>query len=227
MEEAPAESKVRMPCCGKAGSSVQFCLSCIRALASLGLDGRLGRCPSCSKLFTFEGGAVVSSQHQATCRMCQQTKVIADAQYMLCELCVLGSRFCFRYECDSCHRTQRIPHPMWRYQNTTSQFGTATWACHQRCGTYTHWRVLAEDASRIPAEHCPVGWGRREEWLAEVRAHLHNNNRNNRSNSGQQPQPQQEDGLAGQQREQAGEQQQDEQAGQQQDGQARGYCTTM
>jgi hypothetical protein len=88
---------------------------------------------------------------------------------MLCELCLLGSEYQFRYECERCHQVQSIPHPMWRYQPTAAAFGDTSWACHRRCGDYTHWRIVAEDVGRVPAQHAPEGWGMRETWLAAVR----------------------------------------------------------
>ena len=74
-----------------------------------------------------------------------------------------------RYECDRCHRVQLIAHPMYRYQPDPLTFGTDTWACHAGCGTYTHWRIVADDANRIPPEECPETWGRRDEWIREIR----------------------------------------------------------
>jgi hypothetical protein len=58
---------------------------------------------------------------------------------------------------------------MWMYQNQPQEFGTATWACHVGCGDYTHWRIAQNDVMRVPAQHSPSTWGRREEWLANIR----------------------------------------------------------
>mmetsp|Transcript_2364 Transcript_2364/g.7219 ORF Transcript_2364/g.7219 Transcript_2364/m.7219 type:complete len:117 (+) Transcript_2364:539-889(+) len=77
--------------------------------------------------------------------------------------------FTFHYECEKCHNFQAIPHPMWLYQPRPAEFGNVTWACHQQCGDYTHWRITQQDASRVPPEHCPESWGRREEWLESIR----------------------------------------------------------
>ena len=51
-----------------------------------------------------------------------------------------------------CHGFQRIPHPMWRYQHGPSAFSSDTWACHIRCGSFTHWRV----ASTVCFKHTEI-----------------------------------------------------------------------
>ncbi|CAE8715823.1 unnamed protein product, partial [Polarella glacialis] len=66
-------------------------------------------------------------------------------------------------------QVQRIPHPMWRYQASPTEFGGSSWACHKRCQAQAHWRVVAEDVSKVPAADAPPSWGRQEEWLAAVR----------------------------------------------------------
>ena len=58
---------------------------------------------------------------------------------------------------------------MWRYQRTAIEYSTDTWACHRGCAGFTHWRILADDAARIPRQETPASWGSREEWLTEVR----------------------------------------------------------
>lgn len=132
----------------------------------------MGRCPSCRKYLSIdESGAISVTEKQAQCRMCCQTKVIVDEG--MCDACSLGMRFRLRYECDRCHRVAQIPHPMWRYQASPAEFGSATWACHLGCDDYTHWRVIAEDAAKVPDFDCPESWGRREDWLAAVRRQRH------------------------------------------------------
>jgi len=87
----------------------------------------------------------------------------------MCDACTLGRQHPLLYECEGCGRFQRIPHPMWRYQESAVAFGTETWACHVRCQEQTHWRVAPNDAARVPAFDCPESWGRREEWLTAIR----------------------------------------------------------
>lgn len=145
-------------------------LAARQVICRTGLEGRLGRCPSCASWITLDGDTVVTTRDVAgTCRCCLQQRTLAEVQRRLCEGCLLGQTFALRYQCDRCGGVQRIPHPMWRYQAEPTQPGTATWACHLACGDYTHWTITPQDAARIPPEHCPESWGRREEWLAGVR----------------------------------------------------------
>ena len=58
---------------------------------------------------------------------------------------------------------------MYRYQATPQEFGNNPWFC-QRCADFTMRRVIPQDLERVPAEDCPESWGRREVWLAEIRA---------------------------------------------------------
>jgi hypothetical protein len=119
------------------------------------------------------------------CAVCNQVRpVVARGRgrgqqaVALCGACSVGVRQPLRYECQGCGETQRIPHPMYRYQDDGPHaFGNNTWACHSgRClnqpgnnGGFTRWRVVAEDVGRVPPEEAPDSWGRREEWLARVR----------------------------------------------------------
>ena len=58
---------------------------------------------------------------------------------------------------------------MWRYQTTPGEFGTSTWACHNGCDDYTHWRVIEADLGRVPAHDAPEGWQMLDRWLAQLR----------------------------------------------------------
>mmetsp|Transcript_29366 Transcript_29366/g.73774 ORF Transcript_29366/g.73774 Transcript_29366/m.73774 type:complete len:219 (-) Transcript_29366:133-789(-) len=169
-EETALAERVEMPCCFREGSTVQFCRRCVQVICRSGIDGRMGKCPSCTSWITWEGGRVVTPDNVAgTCRCCMQPKTLVDPERHLCEACLLGQTFALRYRCSRCARVQRIPHPMWRYQQAPDTPGSVTWACHVGCGDYTHWTILPDDAAGIPPEHCPESWGRREEWLQAVR----------------------------------------------------------
>merc|ERR1739841_182045 len=61
------------------------------------------------------------------------------------------------------------PHPMYRYQENEWSFGGPTWFCHQRCGDYTHWRIVEADIGKVPVEDVPEGWGMRDREIEEVR----------------------------------------------------------
>jgi hypothetical protein len=158
---------VPMPCCGRETSSTRFCKLCIETICRLA-PGNCGQCPTCRQTITIEEGAVVLATRRGRCRMCcQNNKVLPERN--LCEACLYGSMHKLRYECDRCRRTQRIPHPMWRYQADPDSFGSATWACHQRCGGYTHWRVTPADLPLVPMQDRPASWGT-EAWMEQVRA---------------------------------------------------------
>jgi len=166
-EDCPASSEAQMPCCYNPTSTLRYCQQCVEIIC----ESPPGRCPTCSSPIQMSSnGVVTSSERQDPCRMCGQTRTIVDDQRMICECCMLGLRYCFNYECDSCHRVQRIPHPMWKYQELPTAFSQDTWACHLGCQAQTHWRIIPEQAGLVPPEHCPVSWGRREEWLEAVRA---------------------------------------------------------
>lgn len=170
LDQLPRTDFIKMPCCYIEGSSTQYCKSCINIIAHTGFDGRIGKCPTCSSPYKIENGVVVQSlTTEGICSMCLQMKCIVDMDRSFCDACLLGSNYRFKYECDRCHLIQTIPHPMWRYQETPDTFGAVTWACHRRCGDYTHWKIVAEDVTKIPHQLCPESWGMREEWLAAVR----------------------------------------------------------
>mmetsp|Transcript_32824 Transcript_32824/g.54018 ORF Transcript_32824/g.54018 Transcript_32824/m.54018 type:complete len:218 (+) Transcript_32824:62-715(+) len=157
---------ILMPCCGREESTTRFCQPCIQVVCQMA-DGGYGKCPKCRHTISMVNGTVTVAEPRGQCRMCRQGgKIIVDQG--LCEACLLGSRYVFNYECDRCHRTQRIPHPMWRYQETPDSFGGATWACHRGCGSYTHWRILPDDLLRVPVQERPASWGN-EEWFARIR----------------------------------------------------------
>ncbi|CAD7961552.1 unnamed protein product [Amoebophrya sp. A120] len=91
------------------------------------------------------------------CQMCRQMRELYEPPF--CEQCHVGRRMTFRYECSRCHMIQRIPHPMWKYQDKVEKFGNTSWACHQRCGDYTMWRIVPEDAVNLPDDECPESIG--------------------------------------------------------------------
>eukprot|EP00759_Apiculatamorpha_spiralis_P008380 PhF_6_TR15422/c1_g2_i1/m.23919 len=174
LEEIPSESSLRMPCCGKVGGTSPICRLCVIRVAETGPCPNTGRCPLCRKYFQVErspsDASVVTAirilEGLGHCQCCNQMRTIVDDRH--CDACVLGRRFPLVYECDRCHGLQRIPHPMWRYQPSPSEYTTDSWAC-QRCGDFTHWRVHPNDLVNVPNSDAPVSWGRHEEWMAELR----------------------------------------------------------
>ena len=157
-----------LPRCAYLADLGSFCQRCIEIICEMA-DGALGKCPKCRKAVQVANGQVVvaAALRRGKCRMCNQgNKEIVEAGK--CDACLFGSRYVLGYECDRCHRTQRIPHPMWRHCASPDGFSTATWACHQGCGDYTHWRVIPGDVPRVPAQDRPESWGT-DEWLRAVR----------------------------------------------------------
>ena len=58
---------------------------------------------------------------------------------------------------------------MWTYQESPLTYSRVTWAC-QRCHAQTKWKIYADMIKHIPLQHLPESWGRREEYLAQIRA---------------------------------------------------------
>jgi hypothetical protein len=190
LERVFPTSKALMPCCDRVGASVEMCAPCVRFICARGLNG-VGRCPKCRAhvrpvVPVVPGGRTNSAARtsttstatntnqfelavmRGTCMLCRQQKDLLDER-SVCDACVYGARFALRHECHGCGKTQRIPHPMWRYQTSVESFGNVAWACHGRCRAFTKWRVLAEDVPRVPPEDAPQSWGTTEAWLAQIR----------------------------------------------------------
>lgn len=151
---------------------MQYCVRCVEVICETNPAG-VGRCPTC-RAFIKKGqveGTFAIADRTEMCTMCRQNKVIvAEIQgHPLCDSCHMGRQNPLRYECERCHGIQRIPHPLYRYQATADAFSTDTWACHVGCGDFTHWRVIVADTANVPAHDAPEGWGRRDEWVAQIR----------------------------------------------------------
>lgn len=130
--DVPVTDSVLMPCCDRDESTMKYCRRCIEIICTSGV----GRCPTCRGHIAIQDGTVSVTTFRARCAICCNIKEIIDNN--LCDACLLGSRYPLTYECQRCHRKQVIRHPMWRYQASPDEFGTATWACHQQCGDYKH-----------------------------------------------------------------------------------------
>ena len=166
-----------LPCCGPppAESSTVYCLRCLEIICEHA-PGGVGRCPTCRGFIKkVEGGGLAVADGLAQCACCNQVRpVVVNVQgRSICGAGSVGLRAPLRYECERCGRTQRIPHPMYRYQiEGPGIHGNNTWACHSGyCGDvgFTRWRIHPDDIARVPPDDCPDSWGRREEWLATVR----------------------------------------------------------
>jgi hypothetical protein len=161
-----SENECIMTCCHREESTMHYCRPCIEIVSA---DG-YGRCPSCRSYFTLsaDGEATVVDRIDQ-CRVCRQPRVIVDEENKICEPCLLGQTYCFKYSCKECQNGQFIPHPMWTYQETPFAYSSVTWSC-QQCRAQTKWKIYAEMIKRIPLQHLPESWGRQEEYLAQIRA---------------------------------------------------------
>ena len=174
-EDFATDDLASLPCCTiPQTSTTQFCKSCITAIVrDRGGPANVGRCPNCRAYLTIDQatGELKQTTEHAECALCRQLRLIVERRGPLniCDACSVGIRHRVRYECEGCGLHAAIPHPMWRYQPTPTDFSTETWHCNLRCNSQTRWRVCARDVHRVPADDAPEGWGRREEWLAGVR----------------------------------------------------------
>ena len=96
---------------GRAESTTAFCQRCLEVVCEQARP-HPGRCPNCRAFIRLENGAVVTTKLCGSCRMCRQPDMDLVDNFV-CEACYFGSRHAYAYICDSCHRTQLIPHPMW------------------------------------------------------------------------------------------------------------------
>ena len=164
-----------LPCCGRApaGSTTVYCARCLEIICETSPCG-VGRCPTCSGFMQkAPGGGLTVAAGIDECGVCHQARPVAERLRgtPVCGACSLGVRHPLRYECERCHRVQRIPHPMYRYQvDGPAAFGNNSWFCGGgECQDFTKWRVHPADVQRVPADDCPEAWGRREDWFAQVR----------------------------------------------------------
>ena len=169
-----AGSPAELPCCGAPppGSSTSYCTRCIEIICEQALGG-MGRCPTCREFIQVaDGGHIEVAAGLEMCAVCNQARPVAERmgrpERPLCGACAMGVRRPLRYECERCHRVGPVPHPMYRYQATPGEFGNNPWFC-QPCADFTNRRLVPHDLSRVPAEDSPESWGRRDEWLAQVR----------------------------------------------------------
>ena len=172
-------SFAKLPCCShaEATSSIKICNGCIILLTTPtdSGDSRIGHCPRCRAWIVVRTPTSAEDKEleistvavAGKCQVCCQVKEQLVEDSSVCDACFLGRRKPLLYECQHCHVTQRIPHPMYRYQSKPNEFGNVTWACQGRCGTFTHWRVRADQLSLIPVGDFPAQWG--EDYLEAAR----------------------------------------------------------
>ena len=160
--ETQGINKVVIPCCHVETSTTQFCFRCIELLcqhhagssssstSSISTDNQRIKCPRCNShiQISINEQSVQIAPPPPTptgrCGMCCQNNKELTHNDRFCASCAIGMANRLRYECERCHRIQIIPHPMYRYQQDPTSYGGATWACHGRFGTYTHWRIVSQ-----------------------------------------------------------------------------------
>ena len=184
-EEKSKISFPMLPCCGSGGKeetfSVRVCGSCLVAISNVS-SHHLCRCPRCRSWLTIAVTPNATKEEEiVTCRevsrdggkctMCQQNYDHLVVQYGngygLCNACEFGRTNPLRYSCQRCKREQTISHPMYRYQPSVSEYGGATWACHQGCHDYTTWKIVPRYVSSIPLGDLPESWG--NDYLEQAR----------------------------------------------------------
>jgi hypothetical protein len=166
LESVRRDDAVCLRCCQLNPSSTNaLCADCAHLLVQTGSISGFGRCPLCKVFFRLCGDPTATGntgvpvievcRDVGQCRCCQQGRVIVDRS--MCAACLIGVIHPLLYECERCRGVQRIPHPMWRYQELPTSFTTDTWFCGN-CGAYSHWRLRPEAVSMVPADDVPASW---------------------------------------------------------------------
>lgn len=187
-DEAADSSKhitfANLPCCGHSGTeettTTKICTACILVLTSPTSDGasRIGRCPRCRSWIVVQTPQsaddfqleITAVKAAGKCLVCNQVKEYLVEDESVCDACFLGRRHPLLYECQQCRVTQRIPHPMYRYQDKPDEFGNVTWACQGRCGTFTKWRIRQDQLRLVPVGDAPDAWG--QDFMTTARARV-------------------------------------------------------
>jgi hypothetical protein len=174
------------PCCGSDGrdeaSIIKICTACILVLTMATSDAlsRVGRCPRCRSWITattlhsphaHAGLALRRLESAGKCGCCMQAKEhLVEQDPPTCDACFLGKRTPLLYECEECHKTQKIPHPMYRYQKSLKGFGNVNWACQGECQKFTYWRICDHQLEMIPVGDVSEEWG--DDCLESARARV-------------------------------------------------------
>jgi hypothetical protein len=173
-EDLSDENEVKLPCCGKKRSggelgNIRYCSECILTLSNTDSQRNI-RCPTCRQFLKINTEKTVVDDDQkrksvvtatvrkdmGTCTLCRQVRSLIFPG--CCHACHLGCTYFLQYECCTCHRKQRIPHPMWRYQPTPNEETTDTWACQQGCGEQAKWKIVPSEIPKIPLFDVPASW---------------------------------------------------------------------
>lgn len=160
----------QFPCCTE-DAGVRVCTTCLLVLMTSSSDRRyrLGHCPRCKSWIRvrtpltvrqpqLEIELITLEEPVQACKTCNQTKTFfVDDQE--CDACFLGQRHPLLYECQSCQCAQRIPHPLYRYQESPDAYTSVQWSClGHACGKFTYWRLLSDQIRFIPVGDAPASW---------------------------------------------------------------------
>jgi hypothetical protein len=162
-----------LPCCGN-----RMCRSCLAALTAPARhdECRVGRCPCCRSWIVVESSSN-GSEDGATaapsigpgfqlhlvsvagkCQVCCQVKQLLVDDSSTCDECFVGlAHPALLYECDRCRREQRVPRPLYRYQDTPDTFGSAAHPC-AACNHVCRWRIRPDQVPLVPVADAPPGW---------------------------------------------------------------------
>ncbi len=155
-------------CCSEKLGEMRYCTPCLKTIGkehdAYNDDDAVGTCPRCRTVFvvtendgTSDAGTIVTQRddRHGQCMMCmQQHKLVQGEPY--CAPCLFGQKYNLRYECSKCHRSTRIPYPLWISQANADSYSGSSWYCHVGCYDYTHWRVHLDDLrDKVPMKHWP------------------------------------------------------------------------
>ena len=151
--ESSESSLTTLTCCLTESSAVEVCKECIVEGFNPESDenSNIFICPNpkCQKMFTVKvSGDLEKFERLGKCGMCCTNQTIVTATN-LCDKCLMGQSYEFKYICKRCGKTQKIPHPMWKYAKSARKFG-GSWSCHQGCNDYTNWMIHPDYVKDVP-----------------------------------------------------------------------------
>ena len=152
-----------------------LCSTCLWVLTAPTRDGtsRVGRCPCCRTWLVVTtpttspeatNGAASGSPPDVRlvsvagkCQVCCQIKELLVEDSSVCDACFVGRHQPLVYQCEQCQSTQRIPHPLYRYQSSPNDGSEMKWNC-STCRKFCRWRLLLDQFSLIPVGDAPDTW---------------------------------------------------------------------
>jgi hypothetical protein len=180
----------RLPCCEigsnydtesshtRKHSNFNVCTACILVLTVATKDGanRVGRCPRCRQwisILTLHSTSasieVRKLESTGKCEGCLKvTSPLIVEEPATCDACFLAGETSLTYECKECHQPQTIQSTLYRSQPSAKTFGKEMSPCNN-CEKPTHWRILHDQLSFIPANDVPEEWGDDFLELARIR----------------------------------------------------------